>query len=858
MKFYTNVDRYRNDILVRGYKDGKQFQTKVKFKPTLFIPTREKTEWYTLEGRPVDKIQPGTMSECREFVERYDGVEGFEIYGTTNYIHQYIRENFSNNIKFNQEKLNICTVDIEVASDDGFPEPSEARHEVITITIKNNNGTIYHTWGLYDFNVDNCGMPVLYRKCKNEKDLLLDFLEYWSTHYPDIITGWNCRIFDIPYLINRLTNVFNEKIAQSFSPWRIVNYEGIEIGGKKFPTYRVVGIQQLDYMDLFKKFGYAYGQQETYKLDHIANVVLGEKKLDYSEYGTLHGLYKNDFQKFVEYNVKDVELVDKLEDKLGLITLVLTLSYKAKVNYVDCFRTVGIWDSMLYNYLSDQHIAIPMKRDNIKDSKIEGAHVKDPLVGMHRWVVSFDLNSLYPHIMMQFNMSPETIVDDTVPGVTVDNLVDGIQYEFDKTKYCMTARGNLFKKDTKGIIPTIINGLYNERSLIKNKMLDAKQDMQNYAMMDKNENAGQTRGNTHTVDTPPVTKDELDKSIVSFDCQQMAIKILMNSLYGATSNQYFRFFDVRVAESITKTGQFIIRWAEKNINNYLNTLMKTTNVDYVIAIDTDSLYINFSSLVDEVFGENQPIDKVVNFLDKVSKEKIEPLLDKVYTVLQHNMGCNEQMMVMKREAIADKGIWTGKKHYILNVWNNEGVQYKESYLKTQGIEAVRSSTPTIVKDLINKTLKMIMTESESNVQQWIQSQRRNWSSMEPEDIAFPRGVNNIESFIDHSSLYKSATPMQVRAAILYNSQLEKNKLTDRYEYIQSGNKMKYIYMKKPNPIMENVFGFVNVFPRELDLVKYIDYDTQFEKSFLKPISTILHAIGWTAEKQNNLEDFFNG
>lgn len=863
--FYSNIDRYGNNILVRGYdSDGKQVSFRDKFYPTFYIPGKVnavyKEKWHTLSGRPVGPIQPGTMRDCKDFIEKYEDVANFDIYGTTNYVHQFIQQNFPGNIQFDKSLLNIATVDIEVASDDGFPEPSQARHEVITITIKNNNSKVFHTWGLYEFNsntkINNKDYKINYKQCKSEKDLLSSFLEYWTTHYPDIITGWNSRLFDIPYLINRIRNLMGEKAALSFSPWRLINADNIIIGGKEFPAYRVTGIQQLDYLDLFKKFGYTYGQQENYKLDHIANVVLGEKKLDYSEYGTLHGLYKNDFQKFVEYNIIDVDLVDRLENKLGLITLVLTLAYKAKVNFVECFGTVGMWDAILYNYLCDRKIAIDFKRAGVKESKIEGAHVKDPLVGLHRWVVSFDLNSLYPHIMMQYNMSPETIVNDQVSGVTVDKLLDGQTFEFDKDQFCMTARGNMFSKGRRGIIPTIIEELYEERSNIKRKMLAAKQDMQNFNMMDKNENAGQTRGNTHTVFMPPTSKENIESAIVSLDCQQMAIKILMNSLYGATSNQFFRFFDVRIAESITMSGQLTIRWAEKTVNQYLNKILKTTDIDYIIAIDTDSLYVNFSSLVDQVFEDQSDKRKIIHFLDKVSKEKIEPLLNEAYTKLQNVMGCDRQMMVMAREVIADKGIWTGKKHYILNVWNNEGVQYNRPYLKMQGIEAVRSSTPAACRIMIKNTIKEIVNTNESEVQKYINNLREYFKTLPPEDIAFPRGVSNIEKWYDASSLYKKGTPINVRAAILYNKWINDNNIIN-YEEISSGNKMKFLYLMLPNPMKENVFGFVNFLPTEVDLHQYIDYNKQFDKGFLEPISTILTAIGWNAEKQYTLEDFFS-
>ena len=826
--FYTNVDRYGNQILFRGYNNKTQVTKKVKFEPTLYIPSPKGT-WKTLDGRTVDSVQPGSMRDCKEFMDKYADVDNFMVYGTTNYVHQFISDAFPKTIKYDRTRINICTIDIEVASEDGFPEPRDAKHEIITITIKNNNGTIYHTWGLYDFNPDKSGMSVLYRKCKNERELLLDFIDYWADHVPDILTGWYSEFFDVPYLVNRIARIFGEDMVKSLSPWKLVRENNVYIAGTEHVGFNIVGVTQLDYIDLFRKFTYnTLGQQESYKLDHIANVVLGEKKLDYSEYGSLHMLYKHDYQKFVEYNVKDVELVDKIEDKLGLIDLVLTMAYRAKCPLRDTLGTVGIWDAILYNEFKSRKVAVPPKTDSRYDT-IEGGYVKDPQVGLHNWVVSFDLNSLYPHLIMQYNMSPETVVNDIVSGVDVNKLLEMPDLDI-PNGMCLTATGQLFRNDVEGIIPQVIQSYYDERVVIKQKMIDAKQRYEKEK------------------------SKSIEREISILDNNQMAIKIAMNSFYGALANKYFRYFDQRVAEAITVSGQFTIRWAEKILNEYLNNLLKT-NEDYVIAIDTDSVYLNMSSLVEKILPNETNKTKIVDFLNKASGE-IEKHLDKGYQQLADYMKAPKQKMVMKREIIADKAIWTAKKRYIAHVWDSEGVRYAEPKLKVTGIEAVRSSTPQIVKELIMDTLKKVVTEEEGDVQNWIEELHENWMNLTSEEIAFPRGISDVRKFEDSSSLYKSGTPIHVRAALLYNDQLKKRKLTGQYEQIQSGNKMKFLYLKMPNPIMENVIGFVTVLPKEFELTQYIDYDTQFEKTFLDPIKIILDAMGWNAEKQNNLEDFF--
>ena len=620
-----------------------------------------------------------------------------------------------------------------------------------------------------------------------------------------------------------------EEMILNLSPWRRVEVNNKTIAGREMVGYNIIGVTQLDYIDLFKKFTLnTLGQQESYKLDHISSVVLGEKKLDYSEYGSLHLLYKHDYQKFVEYNVKDVELVDKLEDKLGLIDLVLTMAYRSKCNLGETLGTVGIWDAILYNEFKKRKIAVPQKKSSDYNT-IEGGHVKEPIIGMHEWVVSFDLNSLYPHLIMQYNMSPETIVNNIIPDTTVDKLLDMPDIDIpDGT--CLTATGQLFRNDVHGIIPQIIQEYYDERVVIKQKMIDAQQRYQ------KNKT------------------DSIEREISLLDNNQMAIKIAMNSFYGALANKYFRYFDVRVAEAITITGQYTIRWAEKILNEYLNKELKT-NTDYVIAIDTDSVYINFGPLVSKVLPDETDKDKIVTFLNKVGTH-IEKQLESGYDELQTYMKAPRQKMVMAREIIADKAIWTAKKRYIANVLDSEGVRFAEPKLKLTGIEAVRSSTPQVCKQLITDTIKKIITSTEADVQKHIDDLRQEYMKLSPEEIAFPRGVSDMRKFADSSSLYKKGTPIHVRAALLYNKQLDDNNLGNKYERIQSGNKMKFLYMLMPNPIKENVFGFVTIMPKELDLEQYIDYNTQFVKSFLDPIQIILNAMGWKSEKQYTLEDFF--
>ena len=359
-----------------------------------------------------------------------------------------------------------------------------------------------------------------YVKCKDEIELLLKFLQVWSDpkYTPDIVTGWNTRFFDFPYLIRRTDNIIGGDTSKKFSPWRVVDKRDILIANRTNIAYEMSGIQQLDYYDLFRKFGYTYGQQESYKLDHIAFIVLGEKKLSYEEHGNLHTLYKEDYQKFVDYNIKDVQLVDRLEEKMGLITLAMTMAYRGGVNYSDTFGTTQIWDSIIYRNLWEKQVVVPPRSTANKD-ELEGAFVKDPMTGMHDWVVSFDINSLYPNLIVQYNMSPETTLPGRLPGVTVDKLLSGERFDI-PDNVTMAASGVRFSKDKQGIIPKIITQYYEERKQIKKRMIQAKQEYEK---------------------TP--TK-RLDYEINHLENEQMSIKILMNSLYGALGNKHFRYLSL--------------------------------------------------------------------------------------------------------------------------------------------------------------------------------------------------------------------------------------------------------------------------------------------------------------------------
>ena len=832
MRFYTNVQMVGDHFLVRGYEDGKHFMTREKFNPTLFVPSKKQTNYKTLTGEFVESIQPGTVRECRDFIKKYNGVQGFKICGNERFIYQYISETYSEEeLKFDISKIKLTTIDIEVASENGFPDVESAAEEILLITLQDYATKKIITWGQGPFklNQDN----VYYKRFNNEYDLLNDFISWWmiEENTPEVITGWNSKLYDIPYIVRRLDRILGEKLMKRMSPWGLVTEEETYITGRKYISYDIGGISQLDYLDLYKKF--TYTNQESYRLDHIANVELGQKKLDHSEFDTFKDFYTKGWQKFVEYNIKDVELVDRLEDKMKLIELALTMAYDAKVNYEDVFFQVRMWDTIIYNYLKRRNIVIPAKERTDKDAKYAGAYVKEPIPGKYDWVVNFDLNSLYPHLIMQYNISPETLVEQRHPSVTVDKILNQ-EIDFEPYKeYAVCANGAMFRKDVRGFLPELMEKIYKDRTIYKKKMIVAKQEYEKKK-----------------------TK-ALEKEIARCNNIQMARKIQLNSAYGAIGNQYFRYFKLANAEAITLSGQVSIRWIEEKINKYLNKILKTNDVDYVIASDTDSIYLNMGPLVETVYkGREKTTESVVSFLDKVAQVELEKYIESCYQELADYVNAYDQKMQMKRENIAERGIWTAKKRYILNVWDSEGVRYDQPKLKMMGIEAVKSSTPAPCRQMIKDGLKIMMSGTEDDVINFIDKCREEFKKLPPEQIAFPRTASDVRKYSSSSTIYASKTPIHIRGALLFNYYIKDKKLTNKYSLIGNGEKIKFVYLKKPNIIQENIISFIQDFPTELGLDKYLDYELQFEKSFLEPLKSILDAIGWNVEKTVNLDLFF--
>jgi DNA polymerase elongation subunit (family B) len=831
LDFYTSVFQRGDKIYVRGFKNGKRSKFIENYHPYMFIQ-KQGGKYRTLDNKPVEKMQFDSISDAKDFIGRYEDVSNMEIYGLNAFTYVYIFDAFKGEINYDPKTIRIGNIDIEVAADEGFPNIQKADKEITAIALRFQGTNYVFGCGHFISNDPNTS----YLRCKNEYDLLAKFLLAWQHLDMDIVTGWNVEFFDMPYLVNRIKSLLGMSEAKKLSPWGILNERMVEFKGKENQSYEPVGITVLDYYQLYRKF--TFGNQESYKLDYISQIELGEKKVDYSEYGNLLELYKKDYQKFIEYNIQDVVLVEKLDDKLKFLEQVMALAYDAKVNYSDTMTTVRSWDVIIHNYLLEQNIVIPQFKKQPDNEALVGGHVKEPKIGLSKWVVSFDLNSLYPHLIMQYNISPETFVGKLDDMPSIDDLLD-LKYPFGSpyrsaAGVAYAANGCYYTREKQGFLPALMEKMYNSRSEYKKLMIEAKKRYEE-------------------------TKNPEDAKLVArYHNMQLAKKIQLNSAYGALGNQYFRWFNHNHAEAITMSGQLSIRWIEKKMNQFMNKVLNTTDIDYVIASDTDSIYVTMEELVKHLKIDDDHF--IVGAIDAFCELKIQPYMDQCYQELADMMNAYQQKMKMKRETIANKGIWRGKKMYILNAWNVEGVQYDKPKLKLSGIEAVRSSTPHACRENIKKAFGIIMNGDQNELIQFIEEFKAKFMTLPFEDVAFPRGVKGLDAdpkgYADAATIYVKGTPIHVKGALLFNHLL-KEKNINHIPPIQNGDKIRFAYLKFPNPINDTVIATPDEMPDELGLDKYIDRELQFNKSFLEPVKSITSVIGWNAEHISTLEDFFS-
>lgn len=832
MKYYTGCTLKGNKVLVRGYRNGERFTESISFKPSLFIRTEKDSKYKTLKNVKVKKMIFDTLYDCREFLDQYRELEDCPIYGNTDFITQYLMESYPNEIEYDLKQIKIAYLDLECESENGFPNLDNPNEKVNLMSIRISGVT--HVISFIPITLPDCKVHMV----SNEKELLKKTFEILSIEDVDIITGWNIKLFDMPYIIGRALLYFEQKEIESWMPFNLMKFRETDIGGKKYKVYEFPGYTILDYMDLYKKFSGT--NQESYALQNIAKVELDAQKLDYSEYGSLREFYKKNFQKFAEYNVQDAILVERLDNKLKLIDLAVSIAYEAKITYDTVFFATRIWETICCDYLMQRNIVPPLKRSYNKDEQFVGAYVKDVTPGLYKNVVSFDATSLYPSIIIQWNISPETCTkaDSSMNAdyFMSDNKKDlpDLLEEAESINSCLACNGSTFTRDIQGFIPILIERTFNQRKEAKSRMIELEKEYE------------QTKN-----------KDLLPR-IAAFKIRQSVKKILANSLYGCLGNPAFVYSSPELATAVTVTGQVIIRKAEMAMNDYIQGLTKDKK-DYVLAVDTDSVYLNLDSIVQKI-SEKTKISNITDFINQICEQKIQPELTKEMELLAHCLGCRENKIVFKREAIASSGMFIAKKRYALLVQDLEGVRFSEPKLKIMGLETARSSTPLVVRNKLKDCIKIILTTTPEELRKYVDEFYNDFMVMPIEDIAAPRGVKGIEKYTDNTKIYKLGTPIATKAALLHNAYVKKLNLQKDVPLIKENEKIKFIFVKVPNPYgmagKDAVIGFIGKPPKEFQLNSFADKKKQFEKTFREPLDNILQAINWSINKEINLESLF--
>ena len=872
-EFYTNYYGKGSDILVRYVdENGKRMMRKVangQFSPVLYTEASHGVgcDARTIYGRPLTAHKFLNVWEASQKKRKWAN-NGTRVYGYGRFSNMYIADQYSPETiseAWDINKVSIMYLDIETECEHGFPSTKSPQERVNAITMIDSLTGHKLVLGLEgDYKTDDPN--VHYKCCRNEEVLLDTFVGVFARLKPDVLTGWNLEGFDVPYLVNRIKVIFpadGEDKVNQLSPWGIVNEREVQ---SKFGTQRIfdiAGVAILDYMHLYKKF--VLDPRDNYKLDTIVNVELGDEKLKHESGTPGHLLYREHFQDFIEYNIKDVELLVALEDKLRIIQSTMTLAYTAMVNYGDVMSQIRMWDNTIFIDLKRQGIELPVDVEEREKDIYPGAYVKPPIVGRHENVVSFDVTSEYPSLIRAMNISPEKIDSQTVfhnanasPEIAdhnraVDKYMDqevDLERAIEKN-LAVAANGHSFSRDGIGFLPAIVKRLFTERKEYKRQMLAA-------------ESAAQEA-------TDPAEKAKHKDTAKRMDLLQNARKVQLNSLYGAMGNQYFRFYDVRMASAITLSGQMLIRWVARDVNNYVNRLSGTEGVDYIITIDTDSIYVNFGEMVKRVMPDETDKIKIADALCKFSEVKVQKVINDSFAAYAKYLNCFEpEALSMKREAVSDVGIFMAKKKYFLNIIDNEGVRYKLDErgigkLKLMGVDAKKSSTPAMIREWMSDMFPMFMIGTEKQVQAEVLRLKELHSQMGAMDVAFNKSVSDVTGYTGSDGRPQpkvgatgrmNPAPINSRAAITYNREIKSAGIDGLYPRIHDGDKIKFAYIQMPNPFDSNVIAWADDVPTELGIEDLIDHELMFEKTFINPMKQVADAMGWEMFYRPKLDDLF--
>lgn len=843
--YYTSVFRRGDNVFIREIlADGKRDNLKIKYEPTLYFEDESSTDGFkNLNGDFLKPVKFSSISAAKSYVDAIDKT----VYGYNRWEYSCLRDRYPHDIKHEFSHLKIAYIDIETESGTHYSTVSVPDQPIILIQILYKD--VFYIFGteVYESYRDD----VKYIKCKDEIDMLKKFSHLFGKINPDIISGWNSQGYDIPMLWARCNYIEIPEVFKRLSPFNMIDEREEIVFGKEEKRIIIHGIQHLDLRDLVRKFDNK--KYENYKLNTVAKAILKRGKVEYK--GSLSDLYRIDYAKFVEYGFVDVELLRDIEHEKNFISMVVQMGYMSKSNFIDAFSQVRSWDNSLNDELINDGIQPPflIARDSMgddyeeDDEKYEGAFVFEPKPNKYKWVMSDDVQSMHPSIIMACNVSPETFVASMNKNV---NYFLGDFTEFSNylksNNYTSMANGAVFTREFEGFIPRAIRKVFNKRVEAKNEAKKHKNLANDYKNIDKE------KYTYHTT------------QYVIYNTLQNALKVKINSLYGFLGNKFSRYYQVELAEGVTITSQLVLKNGADEVSKIISQYSGCKYEDVLIYGDTDSIYYSMESIVNKHMS-GKPTEFIVDKLNQFHLAKIKPKIDDRINGLQQKLNCYIEQIKFVRDIISDISIFIAKKKYICSVWDAEGTRYKEPEIKLMGIESVKTSTPMFCRIAISDSIKTILYGTESEFHQFIKDTKSKFMKLDVEEVSFPKKITDINKYTiasmnnsifdvddDNRNSHKKGAPIHVKGAIHYNNLIEKYNMENKIFMITNGDAIKYTYLTEPNPINNNTIAFMDNLPKEFGLHKYVNYDIQWEKSFYNPVNQIAEIVGWKMEKDYGL------
>lgn len=841
---FRNIAYIPRDQTIRLFtwdESGKRISYDTTFEPYIYLETNKESDITSIFDTKLKKKKFKNQAERSRYLKDNSIIRVFE---NLNVQQQFLIDNFwekNESEDFTKHPLKVLFIDIETYSPDTFPSPSNPEHPVNVITAYDSLKKHFFTWGLKDYVAKQTNTT--YYACKTEKELFEKFLSYFESDYPDILSGWNSEFFDIPYIINRITKILGEDDTKRLSP--VGNLRPVTFMGKfgrEQVHWHIEGVSCVDYLDIYKRFCPVL--RESYKLDAIGEVELSENKVDYGD-TNLASLSDDNWELFIDYNIQDVNLLVRLEEKLQYLKLLRMISYAGLTTLEGALGSLSVITGLCAIRARFHKKRIPtFKKGKENEEQNAGAYVGEPLKGFQENIVSFDANSLYPNVMITLNLSPETkigtITDKTDKDITIQH-VNGQNFKLsipsfmkfvEKEKIAISKAKVLFTQKKKGIIPETVDHFYKKRVEIQRQLKLLKRK-------------------SIPLDKESVEYTKLKHEIDNLNITQHTIKILINTIYGYFGNKHSPLGDDELAESITLTGQAVIKESNRLLEEFIRTRANLTESELredtpIIYNDTDSSYVSIKHIV-----RNTGL-KMLDSKGKVTAayykqvQDMEDHLNQGITKWGHtSLGSIDCRLIFKREAIADAGLFLQKKRYVLHVLDEEGIPCDK--FKYTGVEVVRTTMPAPIKPYVKKIIEtMLMTRDLTQTNKIFNETYDLFKELPVEDIAFVMGIKGYEKYAAQCDGFNVAKhmPIHVRAAYFYNMFLEKFKIERKYESLSSGDKVRYLYARQPNRYGINIIGYKYTYPKEFKNIFELDREKMFEKIIFSVIDRFYEAVNW--------------